>query len=164
MKHQCEHSGCTEVAAASQKLCQWHADDAIKRLQLALATVEIRRPMCKAFGPEGMSWHQCKHPGPNVIGSASIWTLGNVYEFCARKRETRLVARNRAKPACRPCPVFWRGDRRSIRIARLQSMLPSVPVRWSPGGRKKMSTIPMANSRMVGWLPGSSEKNGDRRK
>ena len=38
MKHQCEHSGCTEVAAASQKLCQWHADDAIKGLQLALAT------------------------------------------------------------------------------------------------------------------------------
>jgi hypothetical protein len=25
-------------------------------------------------------------------------------------------------------------------------------------------TIPMANSRMVGWLRGSSEKNGDRRK
>ena len=64
MKRQCEHPGCTEVAVASQKLCQWHADDAIKGLQLALATVEIKCPMCGAFAPEGLSWHHCEHPGP----------------------------------------------------------------------------------------------------
>jgi hypothetical protein len=60
----CEHPGCTEVAVAILKLCRPHTDESIEELHLALATVEIKCPICGAFAPEGMSWHQCEHPGP----------------------------------------------------------------------------------------------------